>query len=369
MVEVTIYFHHGGEWLTSPEPHYDKGWVHYWKGYDPDLISFIDLVNEYTDKLGFFGVQELIVLAPTGKYFEIIGTNYSESEDDSNYGMEFSCTNYDTAEIEYFVTKKKRTITDSLQDDKEIVKGMAFKDIAEANQFCKLYALAKKDKLQSDPKYMVKEMKDDLHRVFKLNVSEARRKRSEKEILESLEGSFVDSSNKLDGYVTELRSCNPGSDIVIDLFKEGLSNGKRKFVRIYIYFMAMKLGFKFGLRPLIGLDGTFLKGKAKGHVLCDVSQDSNNYFYPLAWAVVDKETKRTWTWFMQQLQHSLELQIGEGLTFISDMEKGLLEAVRTVLPEAYQRYCARNIEANWCKIWGKGELKKLLWWAAWSSFA
>ncbi|KAK6773858.1 hypothetical protein RDI58_029097 [Solanum bulbocastanum] len=73
MVEVTIYFHHGSEWLTSPEQHYDKGWVHYWKGYDPDLISFIDLVNEYTDKLGFVGVQELIVLAPTGKYFEIIG--------------------------------------------------------------------------------------------------------------------------------------------------------------------------------------------------------------------------------------------------------------------------------------------------------
>ncbi|KAK6784501.1 hypothetical protein RDI58_017956 [Solanum bulbocastanum] len=73
MVEVTIYFHHGDEWLTNPEPHYDKGWVHYWKGYDLDLISFIDLVNEYTDKLGFVGVQELIVLTPIGKYFEIIG--------------------------------------------------------------------------------------------------------------------------------------------------------------------------------------------------------------------------------------------------------------------------------------------------------
>ncbi|KAK6775747.1 hypothetical protein RDI58_026748 [Solanum bulbocastanum] len=43
------------------------------KGYDPDLISFIDLVNEYTNKLGFIGMQELIVLAPTRKYFEIIG--------------------------------------------------------------------------------------------------------------------------------------------------------------------------------------------------------------------------------------------------------------------------------------------------------
>ncbi|KAH0730331.1 hypothetical protein KY289_001519 [Solanum tuberosum] len=419
MVEVTIYFHHDGEWLTSPEPHYDRGCVTYWKGYDPDLISFIDLVNEYINKLGFVGVQELIVLAPTGKYFEIIGdegvrtltsfisteyksihlfatedcelsvdvtdiimhdgsfllspivnegTDCSESEDDSTNGMVFSCSDYDTDELENFVTKKKRNITDSLQDYKEIVKGMAFKDIAEAKQFCKLYALAKKDKLQSDPKYKVKEMKADLHRVFELNVSEAKCKRAKKEVLESLEGSFVDSYNKLEGYATELRSCNTGSDIVIDLSKEALSNGKRKFLRMYICFKAMKLGFKSGLRPLIGLDGTFLKGKTKGQVLCAVGQDSNNSFYPLAWAVVDKETKRTWTWFMQHLQHSLELQNGEGLTFISDMQKGLLEAVRTVLPEAHQRYCTRHIEANWCKRWGKGELKKLLWWAAWSSF-
>ncbi|WMV32999.1 hypothetical protein MTR67_026384 [Solanum verrucosum] len=189
-------------------------------------------------------------------------------------------------------------------------------------------------------------MKADLHIVFELNVSEARCKRAKKEILESLDGSFVDSYNKLEGYAIELRSCNSGSDIVIDLSKEALSNGKRKFLRMYICFKAMKLGFKSGLRPLIGLDGTFLKGKAKGQVLCVVDQDSNNSFYPLAWAVVDKETKRTWTWFMPHLQHSLELQNGEGLTFILDMQKALLEAVRTVLSEAHQRYCARHIEAN-----------------------
>ncbi|KAK6777829.1 hypothetical protein RDI58_024547 [Solanum bulbocastanum] len=72
MVEVTIYFHHGGEWLTSPEPHYDRGYATYCKGYDPELISFIDLLNEYINKLDSVGVQELIVLASTGKYFKII---------------------------------------------------------------------------------------------------------------------------------------------------------------------------------------------------------------------------------------------------------------------------------------------------------
>ncbi|XP_055826261.1 uncharacterized protein LOC129894590 [Solanum dulcamara] len=114
------------------------------------------------------------------------------------------------------------------------------------------------------------------------------------------------------------------------------------------------MGFKEGLRPFIGLDGTFLKGNAKGQLLIVVGQDSMNQFYPLAWAVVDKETKRTWIWFLQQLQNSLELHNGKGITFISDMQK---------------RFCVKHIEANWCKRWRKGELKKLLWWGAWSSYA
>lgn len=30
-------------------------------------------MNEYTNKLGFVGVQELIIFTPIGKFFEIVG--------------------------------------------------------------------------------------------------------------------------------------------------------------------------------------------------------------------------------------------------------------------------------------------------------
>ncbi|XP_075080659.1 uncharacterized protein LOC142166133 [Nicotiana tabacum] len=102
------------------------------------------------------------------------------------------------------------------------------------------------------------------------------------------------------------------------------------------------MGFKSGLRPFIGLDGTFLKGKAKGQLLVVVAHDSMNHFYPIVWAVVDKETKVTWTWFLTLLNNSLDLKLGEGYTFMSDMQK--------------------------CRRWGAGDLKKkYLWWCAWSS--
>ncbi|KAG5573165.1 hypothetical protein H5410_062931 [Solanum commersonii] len=316
MVEVAIYFHHG--------------------------------VNEYIDKLGFVGVQELIVLAPTGKYFEIIGdegvrtltsfisTDYksihlfatedcelsvdvpdivmhdgsfllspivnegtycSESEDDTK-NVELVVVKSDKRRLRYICVAEGCPFLLLISGDLT-TPGVSVKTLVDHIECGTTYdnslvdystiALYFKDKLQSDPKRQ--------HRVFELNVSEAKCKRAKKEILESLEGSFVGSYNKLEGYATELRSCNPWSDIVIDLSKEALSNGKRKFLRMYICFKEMKLGFKSGLRPFIGLDGTFLKGKAK------------------------RQTKRTWTWFMQHLQHSLELQNGEELTFISDMQK------------------------------------------------
>ncbi|XP_019264462.1 PREDICTED: uncharacterized protein LOC109242090 [Nicotiana attenuata] len=119
------------------------------------------------------------------------------------------------------------------------------------------------------------------------------------------------------------------------------------------------MGFKSGLRPFIGLDGTFLKGKAKGQLLVVVALDSMNHFYPIAWAVVDKETKVTWTWFLTLLNNSLDLKLGEGYTFMSDMQKGLIEAVQAVLPDAHHRYCVRHIEANCYEEDFKDQLKNL----------
>ncbi|XP_016444100.2 uncharacterized protein LOC107769408 [Nicotiana tabacum] len=148
-----------------------------------------------------------------------------------------------------------------------------------------------------------------------------------------------------------------------------MTEGKKRFLRMYICFNAMKLGFKQGLKPFIGLDGTFLKGHCKGQLLVAVAQDCQNHFYPLAWAVVDKENTLTWTWFLELLKYSLNLKDGTDITFTSDIQKGLLEAVRTIHPLSNHRFCLRHIEANWSKrIRISGEMKKYLWWSTWSTY-
>nr|XP_016507814.1 PREDICTED: uncharacterized protein LOC107825456 [Nicotiana tabacum] len=187
-----------------------------------------------------------------------------------------------------------------------------------------------KGKLQDNPKYKVREMVLDLKRIFEFNVSHGKCNIAKKMILETLDRSFADKYNKLNVYVIELNGkCNklnvyPGSDVVINISKNALENGKTKFLRMYVCFKVMKMEFKLGLRPFIGVDGTFLKGKVKGQLLVVVGQDVQNHVYPLAGAVVDKETKHSWNWFLQLLQGSLDLKGRERITFMSDMQKYLL---------------------------------------------
>ncbi|KAK4270796.1 hypothetical protein QN277_019566 [Acacia crassicarpa] len=115
---------------------------------------------------------------------------------------------------------------------------------------------------------------------------------------------------------------------------------------MYLCFNAAKVGWRQGCRPLIGVDRTFLKGKARGIMLTAVRIDGNDSVYPLALALVKKENAHHWGWFLQWPRHSLDLGNGETVTLISDMQKGLANAVGDVFPEAEHRFCARHIYAN-----------------------
>ncbi|XP_019251109.1 PREDICTED: uncharacterized protein LOC109230026 [Nicotiana attenuata] len=142
-------------------------------------------------------------------------------------------------------------------------------------------------------------MRADIKNVFNTNVSYGKCKRAKREILEKLEGSFTDGYNKIEAYANELGESNPGSDVIINLSNDALAQ---------------------------------------------------------AWAIVDKETKRTLNWFLELLQRSLDLKEGEEITFMSDMQKSQIKIF------------VKHIEANWCKKWRTDEFKKLLWWCSWCSY-
>ncbi|XP_062119216.1 uncharacterized protein LOC133832964 [Humulus lupulus] len=68
--------------------------------------------------------------------------------------------------------------------------------------------------------------------------------------------------------------------------------------------------------PVLCVDGTFLKTKYGGQMLCAVALDANNHLYPVAFGIVDSENHDSWKYFMSKLKEA----IGEveDLAFVSD---------------------------------------------------
>ncbi|GKA84888.1 mutator type transposase [Tanacetum coccineum] len=97
--------------------------------------------------------------------------------------------------------------------------------------------------------------------------------------------------------------------------------GKPKVVEDLCLLGGFKNGFKAGKRDLLGLDGCFMSGPFPGQILTAVGVDPNNGTYPLAYEVVETETKESWTWFLDCLEDDLQLARNSNFTFISDRQK------------------------------------------------
>ncbi|XP_057795097.1 uncharacterized protein LOC131011334 isoform X1 [Salvia miltiorrhiza] len=124
---------------------------------------------------------------------------------------------------------------------------------------------------------------------------------------------------------------------------------------------ALRKGFKASCRPLIGLDGCFLKTYLGGILLCAIGKDGNNGMFPISWAIVEIENEDCWTWFLKCLLEDLQIVDGNGWTFISDQQKGLQNAVANLAPRAEHRNCARHVYMSWKKQHKCITLKNMFW--------
>ncbi|GKB58862.1 mutator type transposase [Tanacetum coccineum] len=80
-----------------------------------------------------------------------------------------------------------------------------------------------------------------------------------------------------------------------------------------------------------------------------------------AYAIVEKETTDSWTWFLECVGDDLGMTKDSNFTFISDRQKGLAIAMANVFPCAEHRSCLRHIHENMKKQWNGQAYKELLW--------
>ncbi|KAL3519365.1 hypothetical protein ACH5RR_017514 [Cinchona calisaya] len=95
----------------------------------------------------------------------------------------------------------------------------------------------------------------------------------------------------------------------------------QQFQRLYMYFFGVKEPFLVACRPFFGLDGTFLKGDARGVLLTAVGVDPNNGFFPIAYAATEEETKDSWMWFLNLLKEDLKIEKDYEWTIMNDKQK------------------------------------------------
>ncbi|XP_022862581.1 uncharacterized protein LOC111382776 [Olea europaea var. sylvestris] len=127
-------------------------------------------------------------------------------------------------------------------------------------------------------------------------------------------------------YGKELKKTNPGSTVQVE-------GTRGVFKRMYVCLGACKEGFKASCKPVIGLDGCFLKTTHGGQLLVAVGIDSENCMFPVAWAVMDAENRANWTWFIELLVVDIEMYNSRALTFISNKQKGLAATKSTTVPK------------------------------------
>lgn len=180
-----------------------------------------------------------------------------------------------------------------------------------------------------------------------------------------IKGEVEENFNKIWNYYSEIRKTNPKATCEVKLSDLTYEGGKKRFLRMYVCWEACKEGFKF-CRPIIGVDGCHLKGKAGGMLLTAIGIDGNEGIFPLAYAVVEGENKDSWFWFLEFLKKDLVLGLNEAdYSFMYDKQKGLIPAFEKALPMVSHRYCVRHLHGN-MKVAGFGGLpiKDALWKAA-----
>ncbi|XP_012849451.1 PREDICTED: uncharacterized protein LOC105969249 [Erythranthe guttata] len=217
-------------------------------------------------------------------------------------------------------------------------------------------------KFKENPKLGTTEFRNEVCTTLKASVSKSQAYRAKQKALKAIQGSEEEQFQKIRSYCEELKRTDTNATVVLKLTEdtEGL-----RFQRLYICFSACKEGFKNACRPVIGVDGCFLKGQRGGQLLAAVGLDPNNNIYPICYAIVEGETKETWMWFLQLLDLDIGFEEQHKWTFMSDKQKGLIPAFETLFPGAENRLCVRHLHSNMKKDgFGGMAIKSALWAAA-----
>jgi len=138
------------------------------------------------------------------------------------------------------------------------------------------------EKVKKNPLYQPKDLKSDIHMDYGVNISYHKAWSGKEVSRKILFGEEHLQFEKLRLYSDAIRKTNPGSYVN---FLSDPNTGR--FKSFFVCYHAAMVGFRLGCRPLLFIDGTFLKGKYQGCLLAATALNGDNELFPLAIAIVD----------------------------------------------------------------------------------
>ncbi|KAF9587959.1 hypothetical protein IFM89_006284 [Coptis chinensis] len=176
-------------------------------------------------------------------------------------------------------------------------------------------------------------------------------------MLEVINGNYEEGYRLVPKMYRQIIKSNLGS-----FAKHFVNEKNQSFIGVVVAFKSSLDGWLNGCRPIVGLDGCFLKGKYGGCCLKAIGLDAMNGIVPLGFYICKGENRDTWRQFLCEMKPFLDMH-KDKLTFISDKQKGLISAVDEYFPDSHHRYCFRHMYKNFKKNFG-GELWENLAWGS-----
>lgn len=139
------------------------------------------------------------------------------------------------------------------------------------------------ERLRKHPDIGASEIKEMMLSEHNIHVSENQCQKAKTKALEAIRGDLHKQFSRLWDYEFELRRSNPVTTTEIQTIHSG---GEHQLNQFYVCFHILRESWLKTCRPIIGLDGCFLKWAIKSEILSAVGRDENNGIYPIAWAVV-----------------------------------------------------------------------------------
>jgi hypothetical protein len=162
--------------------------------------------------------------------------------------------------------------------------------------------------------------------------------------------------NRLPAVVKHLTLKNPEGRFVLQ------RDNNNQFSKLFIS-PSFATPFFENSKPVIGIDGAHTRNRVGQVLLLATVKDGNNTIILIAFGIVAIECFETWLWFLNNLKEHMPTINHDGVTIVSDRNKGIMEALPVVFPQCSFSWCCQHLAQNFQRKQGAGGLgsAKLFW--------